>query len=65
MPDTIAKKGDPKYRDLVWAGLITDPDVLEEERRRRATPPSPAPKTLPRRVTKHKGGWIPIGRLER
>ncbi len=57
----FAKPGDPKYTAQVVAGLIHDPEVLEEERRRRATPPAPTPPTPARRVTKREGRWIPIG----
>jgi hypothetical protein len=68
MPDVSARlplPGDPKYIAMVWAGLIDDPNVLEEERQRRATSATPTPKTPPRRVTKREGRWIPIGRSER
>jgi hypothetical protein len=60
---TVARKGDPKYAVQVMAGLIDDPKTLEEERRRRAVPPTP--KTSTRRATVREGRWIPIGRVER
>ena len=55
----LAKKGDRKYTDQVWAGLIDDPEALEAERQRRANPPPRPPET--RRAAKREGVWIQLG----
>jgi hypothetical protein len=60
-PDTLAK-AIRSTSAMVVAGLVHDPEVLEQERRRRGTPPPPR-RTPQKRVARLEPTWIPIGGL--
>jgi hypothetical protein len=56
----LAKVGDRKYVDQVVAGLIDDPEALEQDRQRRSATQRPPVRT-DRRVARREPRWLPIG----